>query len=358
MLVAESLANHLCKRSRFVAKNFRVPPPNQEPVAFAESLAAIARDEAVDLLIPTCEEVFWVARGMSLIAPHTEILASQLAILRMLHSKWEFIQNLDTLGFLTPQTWLLTSLADLDRLRASGEADFKLVLKPVFSRFAAKVTFVSPGEPTPGVAISPEHPWVAQAFIAGRQLCTYGVARQGRLVAHAVYGADFTAGQGASIHFVGGDHPEVLAWVSRLVAAIGFTGQLAFDFIQDARGQLFPLECNPRATSGVHLFTAADRLDRAFFGETDDVLVPRPDASAMLGLAMLVYGLPAVRSVARLGHWARAFATSRDVLWRRDDPAPFIDQFRAFSDFVACSRRHGVSVLEASTLDIEWNGQA
>ncbi len=63
VLMAESLPWHLSRLARAVAANFRVPPPRQDPAGFTRALAEIARREGVDLLVPTCEEIYTVARG-------------------------------------------------------------------------------------------------------------------------------------------------------------------------------------------------------------------------------------------------------------------------------------------------------
>jgi hypothetical protein len=49
---------------------------------------------------------------------------------------------------------------------------------------------------------------------------------------------------------------------------------------------------------------------------------------------------------------------SRDAVFRWDDPAPFFQQFAVFGHFLAVGAARGISALEASTHDIEWNGEA
>jgi len=63
VLMAESLAWHLSRPSVAVAANYRVPPPRQDPAGFTRALAEIVRRERVDLVLPTCEEIFAVAGG-------------------------------------------------------------------------------------------------------------------------------------------------------------------------------------------------------------------------------------------------------------------------------------------------------
>lgn len=357
VVVAESLGHHLGSASRAVAASHVVPAPVDDRAGFVAALARIAREERADVLLPTCEEVFHVAAGRAEIGEACEVLAPPLDQLRRLHSKLEFIRGLEARGVAAPETWELTGPGDLDALWARLPEGTRLVLKPVFSRFAVDVVVATVGGPRPAASPSAERPWVAQRFVEGRALCTWGVAREGRLLAHAAYDAAFTAGRGASVSFVPLDHPGLLAWVTAFAAAERYTGQLAFDFIEGADGTLWPLECNPRATSGVHLFTPADGLDRVLLGTADGLVAPRPGSAAVLGLAMWLYALPEVRTPARLGAWLGRMVGARDAVFRWDDPLPALSQLGLFGHLVAEGLRTGTSALHASTRDIEWNGR-
>jgi hypothetical protein len=368
VLMAESLAWHLSKPSAAVAAHFRVPPPRQDPAGFTRALAAIVRREGVDLLVPTCEEIYAVARGraeldaagrdrggrgVQLNAP--TVLAEPLGKLRGLHDKWRFAQRAQALGLCVPETRRLESTADLEAALAAGG---EWVLKPVFSRFAAR-TLLPPHSAAALAAArpSPSQPWVAQAFLRGRQVCTYSLAHHGQLAAHVAYPVEFSAGQGAAVAFRAIEHPAALAWVACFVRAEDFTGQIAFDFIEDAAGQVAALECNPRATSGAHLLAGQPGFASAFFGPPAEPVSALKAQPAMLAAGMLLYALPAARSGAARRRWAAAFAASRDVVFNGRDPLPAALQLLSLIPFAAWSLRHHISLLAASTYDIEWNGE-
>jgi hypothetical protein len=340
-----------------VDQSFELPAPNEDFEEFKGALVELVRAEGVELLVPTGEEIFHVSRARDALTPYCEVLAAPWEQMRRLHSKWEFIETLRGRGVRVPETWLIHSRHELATLMAALPKGDRLVLKPVFSRYGAHVAFTTAGERAPAIDASVERPWVAQRFIAGKGRCTWSVAREGRLTAHSAYAANFTAGTGTSIHFEPLDHPRLLDWVRDFAEVEHFTGQLAFDFIETPDGTLYPLECNPRATSGIHLFSPEDRLDEAFFGTSPSLKLPRPNASSMLGLAMLVYGLPEAKTPQRLGEWLTAVVKSRDAVFRWDVPLPFFHQFAVFGHYVAASAARGISVLEASTHDIEWNGE-
>src|SRR5688500_4557008 len=63
VFMAESLRGHLSAPSNAIEKNFIVPPARQQTEAFIKAIAKIVIENKIDLLIPTCEEVFYIARG-------------------------------------------------------------------------------------------------------------------------------------------------------------------------------------------------------------------------------------------------------------------------------------------------------
>ncbi|WP_019639184.1 hypothetical protein [Paenibacillus fonticola] len=379
--MAESCPVHLCVHSRAIVRNYSVPKPNEDSDGYISALQEIIMLEKIDWLIPTCEEIFFVARGLERLSQHCCVFTDSLDKLRRLHSKWEFIGQTREFGLLAPATSLLTSQKDV---KAALAVPGRWVFKPVYSRFAAKVfmvqtrvaSTVAKGEKNkepdeteiPDEAeilekmkhLSPQQPWVAQQFMEGTAYCSYSIAKQGKLTAHAVYPVKFTAGPGACISFEAVHHPEIDRWVQHFVSSERFTGQISFDFIVTDAGQVYSIECNPRATSGIHLFRAEDQLDQAFFYTEEgpeQIITPHPGHKAIISLAMLSYGLLSIRSWFKFKEWLRLLMGGKDVVFRLRDPQPFLQQFKLLWWNVKVSRQQHISILEASTHDIEWNGE-
>ncbi len=349
VFMAESLRGHLSEPSKALARNFLVPPPRQQTREFLKALEKIVRGNNIDLVIPTCEEVFYVAMGRDRFPAFVEPLDK----LRQLHNKWDFIQLSRGLGLPVPETALIETEAGL---RSVWMRWPRLVIKPVYSRFASKA-LICPTFQQVESAVKFDSGWVAQEFIAGTQVCTYSVCHNGRVAAHTAYRSDFTAGQGATILFRHVNHTATLDWVTKFVAATKFTGQIAFDFIETREGKIFAIECNPRAISGIHLLARDPRFPETFLNADSPCVIPSDNFSVQLWTGMLVYGLPASLKKRQLKKWWDAFTSSRDVIFRRDDPLPALLQFRSIFHYLLLAKREKISTLEASTFDIEWNGE-
>src|SRR5690606_20142739 len=107
---------------------YSVPKPHEAPDAYIQSLIAIIVSEKIDWLIPTCEELFFVARALEHLKQHCFVLVDSLTKLRCLHSKWDFINRARAHGFVVPVTHLITSLEEAKTVLSSSN---KWVFKPV-----------------------------------------------------------------------------------------------------------------------------------------------------------------------------------------------------------------------------------
>lgn len=329
----------------------RLPPPRFAFPAFAEALARLATELDPALILPTCEEVFYVAEAARRGFYAERVFAPSPEVLRALHSKVEFAGLARRAGVPAPETRRATSSAELDPWRAQAGA---LVFKPEFSRFASHALVRPMVEALARVAPTAVQPWAVQDFAAGEELCVWSAARAGRLVAFAAYRPLWRLGRSASFYFERVDDPALQAMAAAIARATGATGQLSYDVIRGPDGSVMPIECNPRGVSGLHLFDGDPALARALAGELDGVLTPRA-AARHLGPAMAVIGLPAALASGRLATWRRDLARSRDVL--SVDPLTGLGALLDAGRFAMVGLSRGRSASGASTDDIEWNGE-
>jgi predicted ATP-grasp superfamily ATP-dependent carboligase len=266
VFMAESLRGHLSQPSAAIKANFVVPAPRQEQDAFIIALKKIIEQNQINLLIPTCEEIFHVAMRREELP--CVVFTESINKLDQLHNKWKFIVNAADYGLSVPETVLITTQDALFHAYSNWR---ELVLKPTYSRFASRTLMLPPlREASSTLTFHSSAPWVAQGYIKGTEICTYSICRNGHITAHTAYPSTFTAGLGATIVFQHINHPAIFQWVKTFVAKNNFTGQIAFDFIQTPDGKIYALECNPRATSGVHLLASHPQFVEAFLNPNMD----------------------------------------------------------------------------------------
>jgi hypothetical protein len=129
---------------------------------------------------------------------------------------------------------------------------------------------------------------------------------------------------------------------------------VGFDFIEDRDGRFHVLECNPRATSGVHLFDNQRRsLVNSLSDPPERVLEPTSEPR-MIALAMLLLAAP--QRALSAPFW-RDYAAARDVIVQKGDFWPLFAQVLSLGEIIARAASRRCGLLAASTADIEWNGQ-
>jgi hypothetical protein len=352
IILADTPARPIAAASKACARFHRLPPPRFEPQAYAEAVEGLVRAERIGLIIPTCEEVFhlalvWRERSMpaALFAPAIDLLAE-------VHNKHAFIRLADRLGLAVPETTLLASRDDLEAVRDCSHA---LVFKPVWSRFASHVLLRPTPEALDAIAPSPATPWVAQRFIEGEEISAYAVAREGRLKALALYRSPHRAGKGAGIFFERIEDAAARDLVERIVAGTSWTGQISFDLMREPDGRVLPLECNPRAVSGLHFFRDPVRFVDAVLGTGPDV-TPDVTAPQTVRLAMWIYGLPGALRSGGFGRFRKAMQAGQELLDWPGDSGPIRAQWPALREVAGVAWRERISLQAASTRDIEWNG--
>lgn len=357
--LADSRKVRMALWSRLPLRHHEYPSPREAPEAFRTRIAALVAGEAIDLIVPTCEEVFHLAAPAFQAELGARLFAPDLATLRQLHDKLAFARACKAWGLSVPESHLLASATDVARFAPEAEA---WVFKPCFTRFGEAALIGPKSEELTQIAPTPEAPWLAQRRVNGSEACFYAVAHRGKLAAFVAYRSSWRLDGGAGYAFEPLGNTEVAALhdiAMRLASCAAINGQFACDAIFDAAGQPFLIECNPRATSGVHLLTVNGALARVM---GDGICGPATDqeqahTSAYLGPAMLVYGLPQALREARLGDWAQLLAHGRDAISRPGDRRPFLGAMADAVAFFREGRGHSISTVAATTRDIAWNGE-
>lgn len=268
VLMADSLSPTLSQFSRACTKHYTIAKPSDNETQFALDLQKIIGDEGVDLLIPMCEEVLYISRQKNRFS--CAVLTMDFPLIHEMHNKWLFSKMIESCSIQTPWTKLIENEEDTKSL-----PDEKLIFKRIYSRFAAGILVKERGDPLPKLDYIKNNPFIAQKFIEGEHLCTYSIAKKGNLQASSEYFILQSMGIGSAISFVSTSHPKIYKFIQEFVAKTNYTGQISFDFIKDRNGTIYCLECNPRATSGLHLFTDTSDFLEAFLGAPNQTVLPK-----------------------------------------------------------------------------------
>ena len=200
----------------------------------------------VDLVVPVSEETPWIAELKSSAA--IPVFCGPLDQVLQLHSKLEFAQAAADHGLNVPSTCRSTD-AKAARLRAAP-----FVLKPEFSCSGRNVTLHDTGAPMPERSEN----LLMQQRVHGEEVSCFSICQSGECPILVTYRAHTRHGS-VAVCFERISQPAVEDWVKGFAQATSYTGILSFDFIIDDAGTAWAIECNPRATSGIH-FVAPEAL--------------------------------------------------------------------------------------------------
>jgi hypothetical protein len=225
------------------------------------------------------------------------------------------------LGLAAPDSRLLTSRDELlDAFRGNPDR----VFKPVYSRWATNIV-VKPRNVAELEKVEPSsrQPWLAQDFLPGRPFATFSLAHSGRLTAHATYASDMSTGYGPTHCYRPVRHPEIFAWVSKLVEAMNYTGQIGVDFIEDAEGRACATECNPRSTGAMYLMSDDPRFAEAILNPDAELIEPRSNQSRVARVGMCGCLFRHSSSFPGYRAWAKMFFTGKAIrIFQANDPLP------------------------------------
>jgi hypothetical protein len=341
----------LSRFTRLKDRYVQLPRPIGAMKAYVEALAQLIAEEKPSLVMPTCEEVFYLAAARDLHGLDIPLFAPAFELLARVHNKHSFADMIIDLPVGRPDTVLINSARDVEPLLSRSQS---LIFKPVWSRFGDRVL----RRPSPAALRTVDWqnggPWIAQTYLPGEELSVYAMAVNGRLVAHQAYRGLYRASGGAAIAFAPVDRADISGFLKAFVAGTGWTGQISFDFRLDAQGILHAIECNPRATSGLHFFGPEDGLIDAIVGSCEAQASQHQPMTMRLALA--TYGLSDAWRSHRLKEWLGCFMETTEITNWPGDRSFNGPQFLALGEIICLALKFRCGLKAAATADTEWNG--
>lgn len=351
--VADSVPVAVSRYSKAVTVFHRVSPPKYRPQEYCREIAAIVDAESIDMVIPIHEETDILSMMAGLFPLSCDLFLSDFETEDMLHNKLSFQQALADWGIPTLKFARIARPDDV----AALDFDTPFAVKQAYSRGSQEVYKANPGDRLEQLTFDPANPWIAQEWLEGERYCTYSVCRDGEVFAHATYPVRYAIGGSSCLTFEQVDHPGIVEWVRDVVKRTGFTGHLGFDFIDHPERGLYTIECNPRGTSGIMMFTPENRVDRAFFGENDALITPPLNRVRMIGIGMALYGwrrdsLPDNSFRKFLAEFRRA----DDVIAEKGDMGPAAMLLPAYGNILRNCVKYRVGIQGGFMHDHEWDG--
>ena len=133
----------LCKYSNCVKKYFYTKSVRFHEAEYIDYVLSLVKMYGIDVLLPFGEECFYLARNRGRISkecPDLLVYCEDIAKLEVLHNKLTFYNLIKGLGIATPNTLQVFSVGEVEHyIKNNGR---KVVLKPIYSRFASKLVIV------------------------------------------------------------------------------------------------------------------------------------------------------------------------------------------------------------------------
>jgi predicted ATP-grasp superfamily ATP-dependent carboligase len=318
--------------------------PDPRSADYAEALLAIVRREGVDVYVPVCSPVasWYDARAAEVLAPHCEVIHCDADMVATLDDKEAFASLAASLGLSVPDSHRVTSpqqVAEFDFAAHGGTYILKsIAYDPVQRLDLTRLPLATP-EATAAFArskpISPDNPWILQAFVPGQEWCTHSTVRGGQVQVHCC-----CRSSPFQINYEDVEHPAIEAWVRRFVGELGLTGQVSFDFIEADDGAIYAIECNPRTHSAITMLYDNPDVARAYLDDGVPTVRPTKTSRPTYWIYHEVWRL--LTQPRDLPHRLRTIARGKDAIFDRSDPLPFlVEHHLQIPALLLSNLRHG-----------------
>ena len=346
VFVADPHKNHISRYSNCVTQCFTVTPPNVSAPDFVDDLLSIVTAQSIDLVVPVSEESVYAGLLTTRLPDNVNFFGPDFETARKLHDKYCFNRYLHELGFPAPACALPGS-SEAVQLIQQHDA----VLKPIHASAGIDVLMLDKGASLP---TSTQRPSMLQQRMHGRLLTSLSIARNGQCLGTGVYEGTIFTGS-VAIAFERVDEFQAASdFIDAFIEKTNYTGFISFDLFIEDDGLAYAIECNPRLTSGIHLFENAD-VAKA---------VIDPNHAAPIRYRQRRYFQhfwPSLgtteMSLIKRGPFKKNlkhFLKSADVTWSWQDPLPFVMMNFCSGEILKKYFSEKMSLGEATITDIEW----
>ncbi len=348
VLIAEPFGWHLCRVSKYVDACFKIPSPVDDQAGYIEALLKIIDRERVSLVIPVSEEVMHASLIATKLCSGVRFFSVDQSQLETLHNKLRFNQLAGSLGLPVPETYLLGTE---EAQELSESADY--ILKPSSACSGKGFSSHRAGNALPEKV---ETEFLVQEKMTGALKSTFSICNEGRVIGTVVYQAAILSDSVAVAFERLEGEQKIEQWIEQFVSQTNHSGFIAFDMMEDEVGTPHAIECNPRATSGIH-FVGREDIAGA-------ILSPKQQVSLGMRTEKVMYQFWSSLTETQAAVFKSASALERaKIMWKAKevnfswaDPLPL--WLMPFTSWSIMKRAfiNGESFGEASMHDLEWQG--
>ncbi len=301
------------------------------------------------MVIPIFEESLYVAKAKPILEKNCEVFCPSFEIINQLHNKWLFSQLQKKHQIDAIPSVIIKNKEDIEKIDFS----YPYVLKPSYSRGSMGIKKIGSDKDIFDGKINKKNSWVAQKWIEGKTYCSYSICRNGKIKAHAVY-ANNVPNSNYCLSFQAIRHPKIYKWVRNFIRKLDITGHISFDFVETKEKKIYAIECNPRATSGLHLVASHANLSKYFIETETDILQPKIGTGRQLAFGMLMYGYLQKQKKETVFGFIKKHLKFKDVVFCIKDIKPFLLQLFVYTASFYKSFKYKISIPKAFIHDLNW----
>ncbi len=347
VVIAEPALWHLARVSRYVDKSIKVTAPNDDKSQYIADLLKVIEDEEISLVVPVSEEALHATLIEPKLPNDVKLYSMPQKRLRELHDKERFIKLAVSFGLNVPKTFLLGS----DKAAAfARQQDY--ILKPICTCSGQGLEIHDAGDALPDAKKLP--PTIVQEQMKGALKSTFSMCHEGRVIGTVVYRSAILSGTvGVAFERIE-DETAIENWILDFVKQANHTGFISFDMMENEAGIPHAIECNPRATSGIHFVERGSIASAIEDPQNTTTLKMRPQKLMQQFYPCLTETQVSLFKRDNFLQKAGIMWKAKEVNFSWADPLPL--WLMPFTSWQIMKRAfiNGESFGEASTYDIAW----
>ena len=357
LFVIESQENFMSKHSRYLKKYVLVHTPKYEFEKYKKDVLHVIKHEKIDLVIPTCEDIFYISRFKDEIESlGCKIISDTFEKLKLFHSKIEIMKISENLWVLIPLTLEFNSLEKLKDY-IEKNPDFRYVAKPKYSRFSS---FISSNAMNDTIGLDDikidlsSNSYILQEYVPWQVVCSYSIFDKWKLVSHLNYKSILNYKNWASTYFESFENDSILNFVRNFAKKFDFDWQISFDFIITSDNKIYLIECNPRTTSWLHLLKNNAEFKETFLNYAKqkpyNEFILKWTIWKWLSFINLMYTF----DLKKVKHWLKSLVS--DVVFDTKDYKPFVWQIKLLKWYKKIAKEKNIALSEVTVfwLDYDW----